>query len=419
MENIHKCVKMKKRIIILSALFTICSITFSQEKISINSNWLFSKASDEWVNINLPHSWNDYDVMDDEPGYLRSVSTYKKELVIEESLSNKKLYLLFEGANQISEVYLNGELAGKHVGGYTAFYVPLKGKINYGTENPNEIIVKVDNRHNENVPPLSADFTFFGGIYRDVYLVAKNKIHFSVNDYSSKGVYISTSDVSEHSANVHIKTLISNTDNSNTKFKLITTLYDTLGKIVSKKETTFNSINYSDVTVEQTLETINKPHLWSPEEPYLYKAVTQIVDNNNIILDEQANSVGFRWFHFDSEKGFFLNNKHYKLIGASRHQDYKHRANALNDDYAIRDLELLKEMGSNFLRIAHYPQDPSVLEACDRLGLLASVEIPLVNAITETQEFTDNSMHMLMEMIRQNYNHPSLIIWCYMNEGFF
>ena len=407
---------MKRRIIIISAIIAICTTTFSQEKISINSNWSFSKVNDVWENINLPHSWNDYDVMDDEPGYLRSVCIYKKELVIEERFSNKRLYLQFEGANQISEVYVNGQLAGKHIGGYTAFYVPLKGKINYGANHPNEIIVKVDNRHNDNVPPLSADFTFFGGIYRDVYLVAKNNIHFSVNDYSSNGVYISTSNVSEVSANVHIKTLVSNTDNSDNKVKLITTLYDTLGKIVSKQETSFNPVKNDDVTVEQTLEAIRKPHLWSPEDPYLYKAVTQIVDNNNNILDEQANSVGFRWFHFDSEKGFFLNDKHYKLIGASRHQDYKFRANALNDDYAIRDLKLLKEMGGNFLRIAHYPQDPSVLEACDRLGILASVEIPLVNAITETQEFTNNTMHMLMEMIRQNYNHPSLIIWCYMNE---
>lgn len=412
----NKNVKMKRRTYTSIILIALCSIVLGGEKISINSNWSFSKNNEEWVNINLPHSWNDLDVMDDEHGYHRGICMYKKTLVIDDRLKDKVLYLLFEGANQISEVYVNGKLSGKHIGGYTAFYVPLLDTIRFGTENPNEIIVKVDNRHNDDVPPLTADFTFFGGIYRDVYLVAKNSIHFSVSDYSSDGIYISTPKVSESSANVHLKAIISNVDKKSNRFSLRTTLYDSEGNIVSRKKTPFKTTKNSDIVVEQTLDEIDKPNLWSPKDPYLYKAVTQIIDSNGNILDEQFNSIGFRWFHFDPEKGFYLNDKHYKLIGTSRHQDYKFRANALRNDYAIRDLELLKEMGGNFLRIAHYPQDPSVLEACDRLGILASVEIPLINSITESEEFTENSMTMLMEMLRQNCNHPSLIIWCYMNE---
>lgn len=407
---------MKRKTYTSIFLIFLCSIALSMEKFSINSNWSFSKSNDEWININLPHSWNDFDVMDDESGYLRDVCTYRKELIINEKLKNKVLYLLFEGANQISEVYINGKIAGKHIGGYTAFYVPLEDNVRFGSDNPNEIIVKVDNRHNEDVPPLSADFTFFGGIYRDVYLVAKNSVYFSVSDFSSEGVYITTPEVSDSKANVQIKTIINNVENYSSKLNLLTTLYDYEGNIVSQKETPFKTKKNSFVKVDQTLDYIENPVLWSPETPHLYKAVTQIVDKNGTILDEQLNSVGFRWFHFDPEKGFFLNGKHYKLIGASRHQDYKLRANALNDDYVSRDLELLKEMGGNFLRIAHYPQDPSVLEACDRLGILASVEIPLINSITESKEFTDNSLTMLMEMLRQNQNHPSLVIWCYMNE---
>lgn len=407
---------MRKNIYLVITLLAFYSIAFGGEKISINSNWSFSKNSEEWININIPHSWNDFDVMDDEPGYHRDVCTYKKELILDERLKDKVLYLLFEGANQISEVFVNGELAGKHIGGYTAFYVPLKNNIRFGSNNPNEILVKVDNRHNEDIPPLTADFTFFGGIYRDVFLVVKNNVHFSVNDHSSSGVYISTPEVSDSKANVHIKTIINNVENSSNRLRLHTKLYDAEGKIVSQYKSSFKTEKNNDVVVEQTLDAIDNPHLWSPEDPYLYRAVTQIVSSDGEILDEQFNSVGFRWFRFDPKEGFFLNGKHYKLMGASRHQDYKFKANALNDDYAISDLQLLKEMGGNFLRIAHYPQDPSVLEACDRIGLLASVEIPLINSITETQEFTNNSITMLMEMIRQNYNHPSLIIWCYMNE---
>lgn len=405
-----------KRVSILIILLNIFLIVSAQQQFSINSSWLFSPDNEKWENVNLPHSWNTHDVMDDEPGYLRDICTYKKQLVINEKLRDKALYLKFEGVNQIADIYINGNHAGKHIGGYTAFYISLDGFVKFGDDNPNEIIVKVDNRHNDNVPPLSADFTFFGGIYRDVFLVAKNKVHFSVNDYSSEGIYLSTPEVTKEKASLNIKTLITNSSKNSEEINIITTLYDAGGVMVAKNESGYKKAENGQLVVEQTIESINSPNLWSPEDPYLYKATTQVVSRDGEILDEQMNPVGFRWFRFDSDSGFYLNDKHYKLIGASRHQDFKYKANALSDDYGIRDVELLKQMGANFLRIAHYPQDRSIMEACDRLGIIASIEIPLVNAITESKEFTDNSMQMLMEMLRQYHNHPSLVIWCYMNE---
>ena len=158
------------------------------------------------------------------------------------------------------------------------------------------------------------------------------------------------------------------------------------------------------------------PHLWSPDDPYLYRIVTTIRDKEGNVLDETISPLGLRWFKFDAATGFFLNGKPLKLIGANRHQDYPGMANAVPDAIHENDMKLLKDMGANFIRISHYPQDPSVLEACDRLGILASIEIPIVNRITQSPEFTQNCENMQREMIAQNFNHPCIVIWAYMNE---
>lgn len=385
-------------------------------KVSVNNNWKFSKDNVYWRQIHIPHSWNDRDVMDDMPGYYRGVGVYKKELVIDERYREKQLYLHFEGANQIADVYVNGRQVLRHKGGYTAFTVPLGELVTFGDSQPNEIRVEVDNRWNKDMPPLSADFTFFGGIYRDVHLIIKNPIHFSPLDYSSEGVYVTPLNVAASTADLHVKAIVKNSSFRPVEVTLRTTLYDREGKVVIRKETPFAANNKEDGTIEHDLQSIPSPRLWSPESPYLYSVVNQIVDLTGKILDENVDPVGFRWFHFDPKEGFFLNGSHYKLMGASRHQDYQFHANALDDDHAIRDIGMLKKMGGNFLRIAHYPQDKSVIQACDRLGILCAIEIPLVNEITGSKEFEENSVYMLMEMLRQYYNHPSLIIWCYMNE---
>src|SRR5690606_12161947 len=151
---------------------------------------------------------------------------------------------------------------------------------------------------------------------------------------------------------------------------------------------------------------VSTPKLWSPQDPYLYQVTTTIQENGHV-LDELVNPLGLRWFEFDAEKGFFLNGEHLKLIGTNRHQDFKGLGNALPEELHKRDVELLKEMGGNFLRVAHYPHDPTVLETCDRLGILTAVEIPIVNRITESEGFAENSKNMQREMIKQGFNHPS------------
>ncbi len=407
-----------KGILALCGLFLSGALFAQRTLININTGWKFSKgqsaeAVSKWDNINLPHTWNINDVMDDIPGYYRGQGLYKRRMFIDAENKGQQLYLVFEGANQIAEIFINGKKAGRHIGGYAAFYVPITSLVRYGEQN--ELMVKVDNSHDQHIPPLSADFTFYGGIYRDAWLLKTNAIHFSSKE-NTKGIYISTPVVEEKKAVVHIKSIIDNDAVFSKRFKVVQTIRNKKGDIVgaaSQKAV----INPSETITDEQDIIILDPILWRPEFPYLYQLVTELRDEvTGSLLDKIQQPIGLRSFYFDADKGFVLNGKPYKLVGTSRHQDFKGMGNALPDKLAIQDIKLIKKMGGNFLRIAHYPQDPSILDACDSMGILTSVEIPVVNEITPSEQFYANCLSMQSEMIRQNYNHPSVIIWCYMNE---
>jgi beta-galactosidase len=397
---------------------------------SVNSNWLFRKdeaglepaqaaVAKGWEAISLPHTWNAADVLDDEPGYYRGVGWYKKTLYVPAAWQQRRVYLYFEGANQEAEVYVNGQLAGRHAGGYTAFRVPISGLLKFSGEAPaaTEVLVRLTNRHNPDIPPLSADFTFYGGIYRDVYLEAAAAVHFDLDNYASNGTFVTTPAVSAEAADVVVAGALTNESGTARKVTVLTRLLDRDGRMVAKQQTALTLKAGEKRTFRQPLPRMRQPQLWSPDAPYLYRAVSQVLEGKQATsLDEVTNQVGLRWYRFDAAQGFFLNGKHLKLIGTNRHQDYPGLGNALPNALHERDVQLLKQLGGNFLRVSHYPQDPAVLQACDRLGILASVEIPIVNAITDSKGFFANCRTMQTEMIRQGYNHPSAIIWAYMNE---
>jgi len=412
-------------------LFFLCTVLIlnAQERLSrtINSNWNFYKGDDltnstkniQWEKVTLPHSWNTQDVEDDKPGYYRGIGWYKKTLYIPAEWRNKEIYVYFEGAAQVAEVFINGISVGKHIGSYNFFSFPIHHALKFEANDNsiNEITVKVNNSHSEDIAPLSADFTFFGGLYRDVYLKVVDPVHFDMNNYASSGVFISTPKVNKNEAEINIKGAFTNQTSEKINLTITHQVLDAEGTLVAKLSKKFKIDAKQTTSFSFEFKDFRNPHLWSTEDPYLYKVISTISDDKtNKQLDEVSNPLGFRWFNFDADKGFFLNGISIKLIGASRHQDFKNMGNALTDGMQIRDVELLKQMGGNFLRIAHYPQDPSILEACDRLGILTSVETPIVNRITESTAFSKNSLDMHLEMIRQNYNHPSLIIWAYMNE---
>ncbi|NCD71226.1 glycoside hydrolase family 2 TIM barrel-domain containing protein [Mucilaginibacter agri] len=399
--------KLFKAICLLFVAVFYTSFAFAQRtEISLNNDWHFSKDSSAKQSsvINLPHTWNKDDVMDDAPGYYRGPGWYHKTLTLNKSFKDKAIFLYFNGANQETDVYINGHKAGSHKGGYTRFCVEADQYLKIGV---NDIAVKVDNSFNENIPPLTADFTFYGGIYRSVSLITTNKTHFAL-EHAANGVFVTTPDVSPSSASVKVTGEI---DGSANDVQVITTVLNGT-KTVAKATTSIKDGHF-----EHTLPAIGKPHLWSTDDPFLYSVKTQLINKTTgAILDEVVNPLGLRWFKFDGEKGFFLNGNPLKLVGTSRHQDFEGIGNAIPVNYNVHDVELIKQMGGNFLRVSHYPQDPKILETCDRLGILASVEIPIVNAITESEAFTETCKNMQVEMIRQNFNHPSVIIWAYMNE---
>lgn len=385
---------------------------------SINSGWQFLSKGDplqKKVSVSIPHTWNDKDATDEVPGYFRGMGVYEKRMIIPENQRDKQVVLHFKGANQVSELFVNNKSVGKHIGGYTQFAFDITPHVFFGKENLIE--VRINNAHHEDIPPLSADFTFFGGIYRDVYIKYLSKLHISPLHYASGGVYIETPKVDSNAATVRVTTHLTNKDSQNRNLKLVHEVLDPSHKLINSIPF-YESIKREENKVHRTKEIqIKNPQLWSPANPRLYTLVSKLVDTQtNQIVDEVVSTFGLCWFSFSANQGFFLNGRHLKLIGTNRHQDYKNIGNALSDDMHIRDVLLLKQMGGNFLRVSHYPQDPVVMDMCDKLGIITSVEIPVVNAITPSEAFTANTMHMLKEMVYQDFNRPSVMIWCYMNE---
>ena len=420
---------MKKLFYIFILLFIVGWAQAQQRVVyTINDGWKFTKGSpfeaqmtgcddSSWETVNIPHTWNDKDADDETPGFYRGPVWYRKQLFIDKSQEGRRAVIYFEGANQEVRFYLNGQFVGEHKGGYTRFCFDITPHLRYGQENL--FAIYVNNVYNPNIPPLSADFTFFGGIYRDVYLQFMNPVHIATNDYASSGVYIRTPEVNNSAASVEITTLLTNDMSQPTEIRVENIICDADGKEVKKTQAEVKLAAGETKTDISKKIKIDSPRLWDIDDPYRYMVYTRILDKRKgTLLDEVVNPLGLRWFKFDSEKGFFLNGKGRKLIGTARHQDYFQKGNALRDELHVQDVLLLKEMGGNFLRVSHYPQDPVIMEMCDKLGIVTSVEIPVVNAVTETEEFLHNSVEMAKEMVRQDFNRPSVMIWGYMNEIF-
>ena len=420
---------MKKLFYIFILLFIVGWAQAQQRVVyTINDGWKFTKGSpfeaqmtgcddSSWETVNIPHTWNDKDADDETPGFYRGPVWYRKQLFIDKSQEGRRAVIYFEGANQEVRFYLNGQFVGEHKGGYTRFCFDITPHLRYGQENL--FAIYVNNVYNPNIPPLSADFTFFGGIYRDVYLQFMNPVHIATNDYASSGVYIRTPEVNNSAASVEITTLLTNDMPQPTEIRVENIICDADGKEVKKTQAEVKLAAGETKTDISKKIKIDSPRLWDIDDPYRYMVYTRILDKRKgTLLDEVVNPLGLRWFKFDSEKGFFLNGKGRKLIGTARHQDYFQKGNALRDELHVQDVLLLKEMGGNYLRVSHYPQDPVIMEMCDKLGIVTSVEIPVVNAVTETEEFLHNSVEMAKEMVRQDFNRPSVMIWGYMNEIF-
>ena len=376
---------------------------------NINENWLYSEnntknvsdalKAENWQKINLPHSWNSLDATDVIPGYRRSGSWYKKTINIAQINSNKIYQLYFEGINITSEIFVNGNKVGSHIGGYIGFTVDISGAIKNGD---NEILVRADNSYDpEIIPSQKSDFFIFGGITRDVWLQTKPKTHLSNLKYTTPKVSIESASL-EGTVDVI---------NGNESSIVKVTLKDNQGKAIAEDEFTVEN-NSAKIT----FDAIQNPKLWDTDNPNLYTIEVALLDNNKTILDQISDKVGFRWFEFKDYGAFYLNGKRLLLRGTHRHEEHAGVGAAMSNEQHRADMELIKDMGANFVRLAHYPQDPEIYKACDELGLLVWDELPWCRGGLGNDAWKTNTKTMLKEIIDQNYNHPSIILWSLGNE---
>lgn len=395
----------------LLALFLAVSSLHAERlhKTTLNDGWMFSIAGSKSEMVNLPHTWNtdSYEVRN----YLRGEGQYKRNLMLPDTLAGKRIFLKVDAASKTMRLLVNGHEMPMHVGGYSAACYDITEHVTLGSENTIEMLV--DNA-TDLVPPTSADFTFQGGVYRDVWLITTARQHFSLTDHGAEGIYVSTPKVTDNEAEISVRATLCNEEQKAVKVVLKTDVYAPDGTLVASEKKN-STLPTEGQTIVSSFK-VAKPQLWSPEEPRLYRVVTSIMDRKGTVLDRSWYDVGLRYYSFHAKEGFFLNGKPYKLHGMCRHQDQKPYGVALSEEQHRRDFRMMKEMGVNFIRISHYPQDDALLEMCDREGMLAWEEIPIVNIVPEEEAFADNCESMLRDMIRQHYNHPSVIMWGYMNE---
>ncbi len=381
-----------------------------RSKDNINKEWQYLEintntpeealAQTSWESIDLPHTWNSHDVTDQTPGYRRSASWYRKRITIAELVASQQYELYFEGANITTHVFVNNQLAGKHIGGYVGFSIDITEFIKEGI---NDILIKVDNSYNrEIIPSQKSDFFIYGGITRDLWLITKNKSHIDT-------IHITTPIVSTKKASLEIAVATTGLDKTK-KNQLKATVFDPSGKKVTETATTIGR----DETILK-FDSFKNPQLWDITDPNLYKVEIALLSAGKQ-KDVISESFGFRWFEFKNHGAFFLNGKQVLLRGTHRHEEHAGYGAAMPNELHRKDIQQIKDMGANFIRLAHYPQDPEVYKMCDKLGILVWDEVPwcrggLGNAIWQT-----NTKNMLTEMIQQNWNHPSIVIWSLGNE---
>ncbi|MCM8711711.1 glycoside hydrolase family 2 protein [Clostridium sp. SYSU_GA19001] len=391
--------------------------------ININNGWKFLRQDEieamnknyndeSWESINLPHTWNAIDGVNGDDFY-KGVCWYRKEFIIATLEKGKKVFIEFEGSNSITDVYVNGKHLGQHRGGYSTFRFDITEAVEYGSKNI--LAVKVDNTVVDYVYPQMADFTFFGGIYRDVNIIITNNVHFDLMDYGSKGVYIIQKEVSKEKASLIIKTRLVNQNGEDKKVRLWTDICDAEGSSVTyaAKEVIISAGETKEV---ELLALIESPTLWNGRKnPYLYEAKISVTSFNDR-LDELSIPFGVRYFRVDAEKGFFLNGEHLPLHGVSRHQDRKDMGWAIGHAEQLQDMELIKEIGATSIRLAHYQHDQFFYDLCDREGMIVWAEIPFISVMMKSEFEGINAKQQMIELIRQNYNHPSIMFWGIQNE---
>lgn len=364
--------------------------------LNLNKDWLFKKPSEDAVAVDLPHSWNAVDGQDGGADYFRGTCRYTKTLKKSELPESDCYYLEIRGANSSADVFVGGEKLAHHDGGYSTWRVDITKHLAEETV----IEIDVDNSPNDRVYPQIADFTFYGGIYRDVNLICVPESHFDLDYFGTPGLKV-TPEIKGKDAEIEIDTYLANRKDGQT---LRYTIFDAEGTVIATKTTDDDDEDFD----------IKNVHLWhGRKDPYLYSAKVELLDGDTV-LDEVSTRFGCRTFKIDAKEGFFLNGEKYPLHGVSRHQDRWGIGNALLPEHHKEDMDLICEVGANTIRLAHYQHDQYFYDLCDERGMVIWAEIPYISQHMSTGR--ENTVSQMKELITQNYNHPSIVVWGLSNE---
>ncbi|WP_181305527.1 glycoside hydrolase family 2 protein [Rufibacter sp. XAAS-G3-1] len=393
-----------------------------------NQNWEFVRDIDttnaagllsgnsggiRWEKISLPHTAR-LEPIEKKEQQWQGTAFYRKTFTVPASEKGRHVAVQFEAAMQVADVYLNGKHVFRHLGGYLPFYVNISEDVKFGEENT--LLVKLNNEDNPAVPPgkpiKDLDFNYYSGIYRNVYLISKDRLYLTdavwANRVAGGGVLLHYQNVSPATATLVVKAEIKNDHNQQKEAQIRLTLQDREGRSVATVTSPRTAVEAGDFGTFSQILTVSSPQLWSPDEPYLYTLRVEVVQEGKV-TEAQDIKTGIRSIRFAAD-GFYLNGQKLFLRGTNRHQEYPLVGNALSDQAQYRDAYKIKEAGFNFVRSSHYPQSPAFLAACNELGIFVMDAIPGWQFVGG-QEFQKNSIQDIRDMVRRDRNHPSIILW--------
>ena len=424
---------MKNLFSLTFSLLVVCRLVAApsdlRDNLNFNRDWKFQPGDApgadamtfvdaNWDAANLPHSFS-MPYFAAEKFYV-GYGWYRKHFDVPSAWTGKRVNLEFDGVFQVAEVFVNGRRVGEHKGGYTGFTFDITDAVKTGD---NVVAVRVNNIWNDRLAPRAGEHTFSGGIYRDARLVATAPLH-----VAWYGTFVTTPQVSKESGTVNVKTEVVNDSGAAKSATVKTSVLDAKGKTVAQMESTQTIAPGATNVFDQTSAPIANPKLWSPEHPNLYSIKTVVLDNGKAV-DDYTSPLGFRWFKFTADQGFFLNGGHYYFKGANVHQDHAGWGDAVADSGFFRDVKLVKDAGFDFIRGSHYPHAPAFAAACDELGMLFWSENCFWGTAWGTSAYPTNPddeagfeasvKASLRDMIRIHRNHPSIIVWSMDNEVFF
>lgn len=414
-----------RRLLLLLSLVVATTISSAQRTvIPLNNDWLFRFShevhKESGLKVTLPHTWNAVDALSAKPDYKRGIGNYSRSLFVPTSWQGRRIFIRFEGANTTTDLFLNGKHVGEHRGGYGAFIFELTDKVVYGAKN--ELLVRVNNAEQLDVMPLVGDFNFYGGIYRNVALLLTNNVCISPLDYASPGIYLRQTKVNAQQADVNTDIVL---DNPTDKMQQVDVAIEVFSgeKSVMKQQKSI-SLGAKTMVQKHTIPfTLLRPRLWNgTQDPFIYKVKVSLWQGKTL-LDEVEQPLGLRHYKVDPARGFFLNGRHLQLHGVCKHQDRAVVGNALAPEDIVEDVKLMREMGVNAVRLAHYPHSSYTYDQMDRAGIVTWAEIPFVGpggyadkGFVDSERFRTNGKTQLCELIRQHFNHPSICFWGLFNE---